>query len=106
MRTLRSYHNSHPYRYGMKKAEVHMTYLKKVKANVFDLYMELLVEKGVLRRHQEFLALPEFEIPKDERYQRLHDQMITAFEDAKFLISRNFLRSHLRRRNVRWPKIL
>ena len=65
--TLRSYHNSHPYRYGMKKAEVHMTYLKKVKANVFDLYMELLVEKGVLRRHQEFLALPEFEIPKDER---------------------------------------
>lgn len=82
--TLRSYHNSHPYRYGMKKAEVHMTYLKKVKANVFDLYMEMLVEKGVLRRHQEFLALPEFEIPKDERYQRLHDQMITVFEDAKF----------------------
>ena len=81
--TLRSYHNSHPYRYGMKKAEVHMTYLKKVKANVFDLYMEMLVEKGVLRRHQEFLALPEFEIPKDERYQRLHDQMITVFEDAK-----------------------
>ena len=81
--TLRSYHNSHPYRYGMKKAEVHMTYLKKVKANVFDLYMELLVEKGVLRRHQEFLALPEFEIPKDERYQRLHDQMITVFEDVK-----------------------
>ena len=46
--TLRSYHNSHPYRYGMKKAEVHMTYLKKVKANVFDLYMELLVEKRCL----------------------------------------------------------
>lgn len=82
--TLRGYHNSHPYRYGMKKAEVHMTYLKKVKANVFDLYMELLVEKGVLRRHQEFLALPEFEIPKDERYQRLHDQMVRVFEDAKF----------------------
>ena len=37
-----------------------------------------------MRRHQEFLALPEFEIPKDERYQRLHDQMITVFEDAKF----------------------
>ena len=30
------------------------------------------------------MALPEFEIPKDERYQRLHDQMITVFEDAKF----------------------
>ena len=25
--TLRSYHNSHPYRYGMKKAEVHMTFI-------------------------------------------------------------------------------
>lgn len=82
--TLHSYHSAHPYRYGMKKAEVHMTYLKKVKANVFDLYMELLVEKGALRRHQEFLALPEFEIPKDDRYQRLHDQMTAVFEAAKF----------------------
>mgnify|MGYP002239258268 FL=1 len=62
--TLRSYHNSHPYRYGMKKAEVHMTYLKKVKANVFDLYMEMLVEKGVLRRHQEFLALRSLKFQK------------------------------------------
>lgn len=82
--TLRSYHSSHPYRYGMKKAEVHMTYLKKIKANVFDLYMELLVEKGALRRHQEFLALPEFEIPKDARYQRLQEQMLSVFEEAKF----------------------
>ena len=37
--------------------------------------------EGCLETHQEFLALPEFEIPKDERYQRLHDQMITVFED-------------------------
>ena len=56
--TLRSYHNSHPYRYGMKKAEVHMTYFEESQGEcILTFYMELLVEKGVLRRHQEFFGI-------------------------------------------------
>lgn len=35
-----------------------MTYMKKVKLNVFDLYVEMLSEEGALKRHQEFFAAP------------------------------------------------
>ena len=33
---LRTFEEKYPYRYGMKKAEVQMTYFKIVKPNVFD----------------------------------------------------------------------
>lgn len=81
---LSAYHQKYPYRYGMKKAEVLMTYLKKVKANVFDLYIEKLVAEGVLGRHQEFLHLPEYDIPKDARYSRLYEIITKKFEEARF----------------------
>ena len=56
-KVVREYHEKYPYRYGMKKAEVHMTYMKKVKLNVFDSYMDLLEQEQVLSRYQEYLKL-------------------------------------------------
>lgn len=81
---LAKYHERYPYRYGMKKAEVHMTYMKKVKLNVFDLYMEMLSEEGVLRRHQEFLQLPEFTVQKDAVYDTVLKTVQKEFEKAQF----------------------
>lgn len=81
---LAKYHERYPYRYGMKKAEVHMTYMKKVKLNVFDLYMEMLSEEGVLRRHQEFLQLPEFTVQKDAIYDTVLKTVQKEFEKAQF----------------------
>lgn len=88
-RVLMEYHGQHPYRYGMKKAEVHMTYFKKIKINVFDLYIETLVQEGALKRHQEFLQAPEFEIRKDAVYQKaagIIEKTFTAagYDFAKF----------------------
>lgn len=82
--TLEKYHERYPYRYGMKKAEVHMTYMKKVKLNVFDLYMEMLSEEGALRRHQEFLQLPEFTVRKDAVYDTVLKTVQKEFEKAQF----------------------
>ena len=82
VKLLSDYHKKHPYRYGMQKAEIHMTFMKKVKPNVFDLYVEGLVEEGVLKRHKEFLSVPEHEIVKDSRYQKLEKKLITTFEKA------------------------
>lgn len=82
--TLGKYHERYPYRYGMKKAEVHMTYMKKVKLNVFDLYMEMLSQEGVLRRQQEFLQLPEFAVRKDELYANVLKIVQKEFEKAQF----------------------
>ena len=82
--TLAEYHKKYPYRPGMKKAEIHMTYMKKVKLNVFDLYVEMLSEEGALKRHQEFLQLPEFEVRKDAVYEKVLKTVQKQFEKAQF----------------------
>lgn len=81
---LCDYHETYPYRYGMKKAEIHMTYMKKVKLNVFDLYVEMLSEEGALKRHQEFLQLPEFEVRKDAVYEKVLKTVQKQFEKVQF----------------------
>lgn len=81
---LCGYHEKYPYRYGMKKAEIHMTYMKKVKLNVFDLYVEMLSEEGALKRHQEFLQLPEFEVRKDAVYEKVLKTVQKQFEKVQF----------------------
>ncbi len=84
LQTIEKYHETYPYRYGMKKAEVHMTYMKKVKLNIFDLYMEMLSEEGVLKRYQEFLHLPKFEVRKDGVYDHVLKTIQREFEKAQF----------------------
>ena len=49
-KALREYEEKYPYRYGMKKAEVQMTYFQKIKPNVFDKIVEMLIEEGCLKR--------------------------------------------------------
>ncbi|WP_461809692.1 selenocysteine-specific translation elongation factor [Faecalimonas sp.] len=82
IKILQGYHATHLYRYGMQKAEIHMTFLKKVKPNVFDLYLESLVEEGVMKRRNEFLSLPQHEIVKDCVYQQVEEKLLDTFEKA------------------------
>ncbi len=80
---LSDYHEKHPYRYGMQKAEIHNTFLKKVKPTVFDLYIDNLVEEGVIKRHNEFLSLPSHEIKKDALYEKTEKKLLEVFETAQ-----------------------
>ncbi len=84
LQAIRSYHQNYPYRYGMKKAEVQVTYLKKVKLNVFDMYMDMLEQEGIIRRYQEYLCLPEFEVSKDSAYDKVKKIMEKTFQKAQF----------------------
>lgn len=79
---LLEYHDKHPYRYGMQKAEIHNTFLKKVKPTVFDLYIDNLVEEGIIKRHNEFLSLPAHEIKKDALYEKTEQKLLEVFEKA------------------------
>lgn len=81
---LLKYHSRYPYRYGMKKAEIHMTYLKKIKPIVFDAYIERMVQEGILGRRDEYLHLPDFVVPKDERYQETEKIFTETFEKAAY----------------------
>ncbi|MBS5129372.1 MAG: selenocysteine-specific translation elongation factor [Lachnospiraceae bacterium] len=82
--TLAEYHKKYPYRPGMKKAEIHMTFFKKIKQNVFDLYIDMLAEQETVRRHQEFLSLPTFEIQKDETYRKAEKIICDTFQQAAY----------------------
>lgn len=81
---LSDYEKRYPYRYGMKKAEVQMTYFKKIKPNVFDLYVNFLEEEQVIRRVAEFLCTPEYEIKKDAVYEKVAKIMIDTMTKAEF----------------------
>ena len=81
---LESYESRYPYRYGMKKAEVQMTYFKSIKPNVFDRYISFLEEKGFVRRADEFLCTPEFEVRKDAIYDKISMNLLQTMEKAKY----------------------
>lgn len=81
---LQKYHSEHPYRYGMKKAEIHNTFLKKIKPNVFDAYIERMTEENVYGRREEYLSLPGYEVPKDEMYLETEKLITDTFEKAKY----------------------
>lgn len=84
LEALREYHQRYPYRYGVKKAEFQMTYAKKIKQNVFTQYIENLVEQGTIKRHNEYLQMPEFEIPKDKKYNEIAEILKHTFATAKY----------------------
>lgn len=84
MDALRQYEEKYPYRYGMKKAEVQMTYFRKIKANVFDRIVEMLAERSALKRVDEFLCTPEFEVRKDDLYEKISTALLDTFRRAGY----------------------
>lgn len=81
---LQMYHENHPYQYGMKKAEIHMKYMKTVKPNIFDMYIELLIEEGKLVRHNEYLHNVDFVLNKDECFQKIEKIIRDELSVARF----------------------
>ena len=81
---LEKYHVDYPYRYGVKKAEVHMTYAKKMKPNLFDSYLELLEDERILVRQNEYLQLTGFELCKDTTYEEVSSLLLGQLEQAKY----------------------
>ena len=82
--TLQKYHSEHPYRYGMKKAEIHNTFLKKIKPNIFDAYIERITGENVYGRREEYLSLPGYEVPKDAMYLQTEKLIEDTFEKAGY----------------------
>lgn len=82
--TLEAYEKAHPYRYGMKKAEAQMTHFKKIKANVFDRIVETFEEAGGVKRVEEFLCTPEYEVKKDGTYEKISGKLLDTVRKAKY----------------------
>lgn len=88
LEALKDYVKKYPYRYGMPKAEVHSTFMKRVKPNVFDRYIEYLCEQSALSRHDEFLAPQGYEVAKDETFEKVRRKLLSVIKPAKFDFAR------------------
>lgn len=82
--TIRKYQDRYPYRYGMKKAEIHSLCMKQVKINAFDLYIEELVREGILKRKGEFLSTPDFEVSRDDIYEKVRKKAAETYKKAGY----------------------
>ena len=87
-RTLDDYHKAYPYRYGIKKAEIHNTFMKKVKLNVFDECMRLYTERNIFKVRDEYVSLAEFEIARDETYAAIETLLTETMENAGYELLR------------------
>ena len=87
-RDLTRYHEKYPYRYGMRKAEFHNMYMKKVKQNVFDECMKLYVDQGSFQANGEFMSLKGFSVTKDETYLAIEKLLTDTLENAGYEILR------------------
>lgn len=84
LEALADYEKKYPYRYGMKKAEVQVTFLKKMKPVVFDQYVEYLEREGAVKRFREYLCTPDYEVRKDEIYEKTAGQLLDTVKKAGY----------------------
>lgn len=88
LNALEKYVEKNPYRYGMAKAEVHSTYMKRVKPNIFDKYIEYLEAQNILSRHDEFLAPPAYEAARDAVYEKVRRTLLGVLKPAGYDFAR------------------
>ena len=81
---LKEYHFQYPYRYGISKATIHHTYLKRVKTNIFDRILRRMIDKGYFKLHNEYVMLAEFDIPDDKTHRAVEKLLIDTFETAGY----------------------
>lgn len=81
---LSDYHAKYPYRWGISKATIHHSCLKRVKTNIFDAILQRMIQKEYFRLHNEFLMLADFEIPHDRTYEEIVKLLVDTFEAAGY----------------------
>ena len=87
-RDLKKFYEKFPYRAGIKKAEIHSTYMKKVKMNVFEECINKLISENLIEVRNEYVCLPDYEINKDETYLSIEKLLTDTFETAGYAFLR------------------
>ena len=87
-RDLKKFYEKYPYRIGIKKAEIHSTYMKKVKMNVFEECINKLISENLIEVRNEYVCLPDYEINKDETYLSIEKLLTDTFETAGYAFLR------------------
>ena len=88
VRDLKKFYEKYPYRVGIKKAEIHSSYMKKVKLNVFEECINKLVSENLIEVRNEYVCLPGYEINKDETYLSIEKLLTDTFETVGYAFLR------------------
>lgn len=81
---LTAYGEKYPYRHGMKKTELQSVYFKNIKPNVSALILKMWEEQGALKSVEEYVSTAEFEVKRDEGFQRTVKHLLGIFEKAGY----------------------
>lgn len=85
---LQIFHKKYPYRFGIKKAQLHMKVLANMKNNIFDTYLDYLKNQNVIKMDSDFIASSNFSIQKDEIYLKIENFLNDSFKKARFELIR------------------
>ena len=81
---LTKFHKKYPYREGLKKSQLQTLVAPKLKANLFELYMNLLTQEKVVKISGDFVSEYNFEILKDTTYLAVEKILENSFRHARF----------------------
>lgn len=81
---LFNYHKENKYQKGAKKSEIKSRFLPNMKQLLFDMVIQLFVQKGIINQKDEFISLPYFSIEYDEDYKKIEEKTLNIINEAKF----------------------
>jgi len=76
------FHSRHPYRAGIRRAELRESYMKNVKRGLFELCLETILASGVIERSGGYISEAGYTVPDDETFRNISGLIRTALENA------------------------
>ena len=83
-RALEAFYRERPYRYGLSKAVIRTRCMKSVKINVFDAFLQSMLEENVFVLRGDELCLPRRRIPEDGTFLAIRKLLTESFEAAGY----------------------
>lgn len=81
---LKEFHQTHPYQWGIRKAELRTRTFQNGNPAVLDAMLEYWEQQGKLQRHQEYISEFSYEIPHDKTYHKVRQKLCREFRKAGF----------------------
>lgn len=88
LKELETLHKKYPYRLGIKKAQLQSLVLPKIKSNLFEAYLDLLIRENIIKLNGDFVSEIDFVISKDDRYKAIEKLLIDTFSKARYELVR------------------
>lgn len=88
LKELETLHKKYPYRLGIKKAQLQSLVLPKIKSNLFEAYLDLLIRENIIKLNGDFVSEFDFVISKDDRYKAIEKLLIDTFSKARYELVR------------------